>query len=167
MDGRRHRGPLLCLGGRAKASTLEGRHRRFTGGSAFHMSFRGLRSLLAAQQEWYHHLQQVVQSLIPHNYRQYWCTQQTACSTHTHTRTVTELNCSRTKYCCTAVCTYLSIFVLFSSKFWYCTSRYRSPKQEARAPDTVNGSRRVCREKCQVIAIIGCPLILVQMHPPR
>ena len=22
--------------------------------------------------------------LIPHNYRQYWCTQQTTCSTHTH-----------------------------------------------------------------------------------
>ena len=81
---RRHRGPLLCLGSRAKASTLEGRHRRFTCGSAFHMSFRGLLSLLATQQKWYHHLQQVVQSLIPHNYIQYWCTQQTACSTYTH-----------------------------------------------------------------------------------
>ena len=32
------------------------------GGSAFHMSFRGLLSLLATQQKWYHHLQQVVQS---------------------------------------------------------------------------------------------------------
>ena len=53
---------LLCLGSRAKASTLEGRHRRFTGGSAFHMSFRELLSLLATQQKWYHHLQQVVQS---------------------------------------------------------------------------------------------------------
>ena len=91
MDGRRHRRPLLCLGSRAEASTLEGRHRRFTGGSAFHISFRGLLSLLATQQKWYHHLQQVVQSLIPHNYRQYWFTQQTACSTHTHTHTVTEL----------------------------------------------------------------------------
>ena len=47
---------------------LEGRHRRFTGGSVFHMYFRGLLSLLATQQKkWYHHLQQVVQSLIPHN----------------------------------------------------------------------------------------------------
>ena len=91
LTTRRHRGPLLCLGSRAKASTLEWRHRRFTGGSAFHMSFSGLLSLLEAQQKWYHHLQQVVQSLNPHNYRQYWCTQQTACSTHTHTRTVTEL----------------------------------------------------------------------------
>ena len=36
LTTRRHRGPLLCLGSRAKASTLEGRHRRFTGGSAFH-----------------------------------------------------------------------------------------------------------------------------------
>ena len=85
LTTRRHSGPLLCLGSRAKASTLEGRHRRFTGGSAFHMSYRGLLSLLATQQKWYHHLQQVVQSLIPHNYRQYWCTQQTACSTHTYT----------------------------------------------------------------------------------
>ena len=84
VDGRRHRGPLLCLGSRAKAFTLEERHRRFTGGSAFLMSFRGLLSLLVTQQKWYHNLRQVVQSLIPHNYRQYWCTQQTACSTHTH-----------------------------------------------------------------------------------
>ena len=74
LTTRRHRGWLLCLGSRAKASTFQGRHRRFTRGSAFHMSFRGLLSLLAIQQKWYHHLQQVVQSLIPHNYRQYWCT---------------------------------------------------------------------------------------------
>ena len=33
--------------------------------------------------------------------------------------------------------------------------------------DTVNGSRRVCWEKCQVIAIIGCLLILVQVHRPQ
>ena len=61
------------------------RHRRFTGGSAFHTSFRGLLSLLATQQKWYHHLQQIEQSLIPHNYIQHidWCTQQTVCSTHT------------------------------------------------------------------------------------
>ena len=84
LTKRRHRGPLLCLGSRAKASRLEGRHRRFTGGSAFHMSFRGHLSLLATQQKWYYHLQQVVQSLITHNYRQYWCTQQLAYSTHTH-----------------------------------------------------------------------------------
>ena len=99
LTTRRHRGRLLCLGSRAKASTLRGRHRRFAGDSIFHTSFRGLLSLLATQQKWYHHLQQVVQSLIPHNYyiRQVqnirWCTQQTVCSTHTytHTRTVAEL----------------------------------------------------------------------------
>ena len=83
LTTRRHRGPLLCLGCRAKSSTLQGRHRRFTGGSASHMSFRGLLSLLATQQKWYH-LQQVVQSLIPHNYRQHRRTQQTVCSIHTH-----------------------------------------------------------------------------------
>ena len=54
LTTRRHRGPLLCLGSRAKASTLEGRQRRFTGGSAFHMSFCGLLSLLATQQKLYH-----------------------------------------------------------------------------------------------------------------
>ena len=69
VDGGRHRGRLLCLGSRAKASTLQGKHRRFAGGSAFHMSFRGLLFLLATQQKWYHRLQQqvVVQSLIPHD----------------------------------------------------------------------------------------------------
>ena len=63
LTTRRHRGwsqapwtVLLCLGSRAKASTLEGRHRRFIGGSAFHISFRGLLSLLATLQKWYHHL---------------------------------------------------------------------------------------------------------------
>ena len=91
LTTRRHRGRLLCSGSRAKASTLGGRHRRFTGGSVFHTSFRGLLSLLATQHKcWYHHLQQqVVQSLIPHNYYIHqvqhirWCTQQTVCSTHT------------------------------------------------------------------------------------
>ena len=33
---RRHRGRLLCLDSRAKASTLHGRRRRFVGGSVFH-----------------------------------------------------------------------------------------------------------------------------------
>ena len=81
----RHRGRLLCLGSRAKASTLQKRDRRFAGGSAFHMSFRGLLFLLAPRQKWYHHLQQVVQNLILHNCLQHirWCSQQTVCSTHT------------------------------------------------------------------------------------
>ena len=90
LTTRRHRGRLLYLGSRAKASTLEGRHRRFAGGSASHMSFRGLLSLFATHHKWYHHLQQVLQSLIPHTYIQHirWCTQQTVRSTPTHTRTV-------------------------------------------------------------------------------
>ena len=49
--------PLMvvpCLGSRAKASILQGRHRRFADGSAFHMSFSGLLSLLVTQQKWYH-----------------------------------------------------------------------------------------------------------------
>ena len=37
---RRHRG-RLCLGSRAKALTLQERHRRFVGDSAFRRSFRG------------------------------------------------------------------------------------------------------------------------------
>ena len=84
---RRHRGRLLCLGRRAKASTLHGRRRRFVGGSVFHTSFRGLLSFSVTQQKWYHHLHQV-HNLIPHNYilvqhiRR--CTQQTLCSTLSH-----------------------------------------------------------------------------------
>ena len=111
LTTRRHRGPLLCLGSRAKASILQGRDRRFTSGSAFHMSFRGLPSLLATQQKWYNHVQQVAQSLIPHNYRQYRCT---------------------------------SKLYFYLNSGTCSTSRYRSPKQEARAPVTVNGSRRIC-----------------------
>ena len=88
----RHRRRLLCLDSRAKESTLRGRHRRFAGGFVLHTSFRGLLSLLATQQKWYHHLQQVVESLISHNSYYIhqvqhirWCTQQTVRSTHTHT----------------------------------------------------------------------------------
>ena len=56
LTTRRHRGRLLCLGSRGKASTLRGRHRRFAGGSVFHTSFRGVLSLLATQQKkWHHH----------------------------------------------------------------------------------------------------------------
>ena len=43
-------GWLLCLGSRAKASTLHGRRRRFVGSSVFHKSFRGL-SLLVGDAE--------------------------------------------------------------------------------------------------------------------
>ena len=83
LTTRRHRGRLSRLGSRAKTSTLQGRYRRFAGGSAFHMYFRGFLSLLATKQKWFN-LQQVVHSLIPHN--NYilrsitcsWCTQHTA-----------------------------------------------------------------------------------------
>ena len=127
MHGRRHRGPLLWLSSRAKASTLEGRHGRFTGGSAFHMSFRGLLSLLATQQKWYHHLQQVVQSLIPHNYRQYWCNTKLHVA-HTHTRTVTELF------------TY-EVLLLYSSLYLleYCCLHLKSGTIH---PDTVRRNRK-------------------------
>ena len=90
LTTRRHRGPLLYLGSRAKASTLRGRHRRFTGGSAFHMYFCGLLSLLATQQKWYHHLQQVVQSLIPQTTDNIGVPSKLHVA-HTHTLTVTEL----------------------------------------------------------------------------
>ena len=61
MTTRRHRGRLLCIASRAKASTLRGRHTRFAGGSVFRTSFRGLLSLLATQQKkWNHYLQQQV-----------------------------------------------------------------------------------------------------------
>ena len=138
MDGRRHRGPLLCLGSRAKASTLQGKHRRFTGGSAFHMYFRGLLSLLATQQKWYHHLQQVVQSLIPHNYRQYRCTQQTVCSTHTHPELFTyEVLLYRSLYLFEYCCFHLN------SGTMHPDIVHRNRKRSLLS-STVNSSRIVC-----------------------
>ena len=101
LTPRRHRGQLLCLGSRAQASTLQGRHRSFAGGSTFRMSFCGLLSLLATQQKWYHHLQQVV-----HTYT-YADVPSELYVAHTLTRTVTELF----TYYCTAVCTCLSTVV--------------------------------------------------------
>ena len=131
LTTRRHRRRLLCLGSRAKASTLQERHRRFAGVSAFHMSFRGLLSLLAKQQKWYHNLQQVLQSLIPHNYIQYirWCTQQTVCSTHTHS------------YCVTELFTYEVLLLLYRSLYlfeYYC---FR-PKSGTVHPDIVPRNRK-------------------------
>ena len=72
---RRHRGQLLCLlGSRAKASTLQGEHRRFMDDSALHTSFRGAPLLVgdtaAEVISSSATSQQVVQSLIPHNYIQ-------------------------------------------------------------------------------------------------
>ena len=72
LTKRRHLERLLCLGSRAKASTLRGRHARFHGSSVFHTwyAFSWAPLLLGntAQQKWYHHLQQQLeQSLIPHN----------------------------------------------------------------------------------------------------
>ena len=86
LTTRRHRGTLLCLGSRAKASTLEGRHRRFHRRFRFPYVFSWAPLLVGDTAE-------AVSSsatsrtveLIRHNYKQYWCTQQTACSTHTHT----------------------------------------------------------------------------------
>ena len=130
------------------------------------MSFSGLLSLLATQQKWYHHLQQVVQSLIPHNnYRQYRCTQQTVCSTHTHTYTVTELFTYE-------VLLYSSLYV-----FKYCcfhpNSRTMHPnivprKQEALAP-VINSQQF---EKSLLRKVPGncysrLPTYLVQVHPPQ
>ena len=83
VDSRRHRGPLLCLGSRAKASTLQGiidvspavPHSKciFVGSSPCWRRSRRSGIIICNKL-----------CLIPHNYRQYWCTQQTACSTHTH-----------------------------------------------------------------------------------
>ena len=53
---------------RAKAFTLQGRHRRFVGDSAFHTSLRGAPLLVGQQQKkWYHQILQKVQNLMPHD----------------------------------------------------------------------------------------------------
>ena len=143
----RHRGRLLCLGSPAKASTLRGRHRRFAGDSVFHTSFRGLLSLLVTKQKLYHHLQQQeVQSLIPYDYVHQvqhirWCTQQTACSTHTHTRTVTELF--------VYILLYISLY-LFEHCCFHLHSVTVHPdivhrnRKRSLLSSTVDDSRRVC-----------------------
>ena len=57
----------LSLSSRAKAFTLQGRHRRFVGDSAFHKSLRGAPLLAGKQQKWYHQIPQKVQNLMPHD----------------------------------------------------------------------------------------------------
>ena len=59
----------LSLSSRAKAFTLQGRHRGFVGDSAFHTSLRGAPFLVGERQKWHHQiLQKVVQNLMPHDY---------------------------------------------------------------------------------------------------
>ena len=59
----------LSLSSRAKAFTLQGRHRRFVGDSAFHTSLRGAPLLVGEQQKWHHHqILQKEQNLVPHDY---------------------------------------------------------------------------------------------------
>ena len=172
LTTRRHRGRLLCLGSRAKASTLWGRHIRFAGGSVFHTPFCGLLSLLATQQKLYNHSQQEVQGLIPHNYYIHQiqhirrCTQQTVCSTNTHTHPYCDWN-----VCLHTTTVQQSVLCLSTVVFIWILGQYidivhRSRKRLLLSL-TVNGSRRVCWERCQVIVIIGCLLILVQVHPPQ
>ena len=59
----------LFLSSRAKAFTLQGRHRRFVGDSAFHTSLRGAPLLVGEQQKkWDHQILQKVQNLMPRDY---------------------------------------------------------------------------------------------------
>ena len=50
LTTRRHRG-RLCSASRAKAFTLQGRHIRFVGDSAFHTTFRGAPLLFGVTEE--------------------------------------------------------------------------------------------------------------------
>ena len=58
----------LFLSSRVKTSTLQGRHRRFVGDSAFHTSLRGAPPLVGEQQKWYQQILEKVQNLVPHDY---------------------------------------------------------------------------------------------------
>ena len=58
----------LSVNSRAKAFTLQGRHRRFVVDSAFHTSLRGAPLLVGEQQKWYHQILQKVQNLMPHDH---------------------------------------------------------------------------------------------------
>ena len=58
----------LSLSSRAKTFTLQGKHRRFVGDSAFHTSLRGAPLLVDEEEKWYHQILQKVQNLTPHDY---------------------------------------------------------------------------------------------------
>ena len=64
----------LSLSSRAKAFTLQGRHRRFVGDFAFHAALCGAPLLVGEQKKRYHQILQKVQSLMPHGYM--YCIQQ-------------------------------------------------------------------------------------------
>ena len=59
----------LSISSRAKAFTLQGRHRRYIiGDFAFHTFLRGAPLLVGEQHKWYHQFLQKVQNLMPHDY---------------------------------------------------------------------------------------------------
>ena len=88
----------LSLISRAKAFTLQGRHRRFVGGSAFHTSLRRVPLLVGEQQKkWYHQILKKVQNLMPHD----------DCIPSCTVYTVVQQYALVDYYCC------------FLSNFWY------------------------------------------------
>ena len=122
----------LPLSSQAKAFTLQGRHRRFVGDSAFHTSLRGAPLLVGEQQKWFHQILQKVQNLMPHDY----IPSCTVVYTVVQQYVLVDYGCFRlTSGASTAVSKY-------SSKSLYC-----SPKQLALPPVTINASRRASREK--------------------
>ena len=106
----------LSLSSRAKAFTLQGRHRRFVGDSAFHTSLRGAPLLVGEQRSGITRFckKYQVQNLIPHD-----CIP--SCTVYSGILLYSSMH-------------YLLIttvhLLLFSSNFWYKYSRslYCSPK---------------------------------------
>ena len=92
----------LSLSSRAKAFTLQGRHRRFVCDFVFHTSLRGAPLLVGEQQRWYHQILQKLQNLMPHDYIP---------------------PCTVYIYCCTAVCVCVFFPFILDIKFVGRTSR--------------------------------------------
>ena len=137
----------LFLSSRAKAFTLQGRHRRFVGDSAFHTSLRGAPLLVGEQQKWYHQVLQKVQNLMPHD-----CIP--SCTVYNVVQPYTLVDL----YCC---------FHLTSGKSTAVGSYivHRNRKRFLLSQSTLR--EEFAEKKHQVFDIKGLLTILVQAHADR
>ena len=134
----------LSLSSRAKAFTLQGRHRRFVGDSVFHTSLRGTPLLVGEQQKGYHQILQKVQNLMPHD-----------CIPSCTVYTVVQQYALVDYYCCfhltSGTSTAVDPYIV-----------HRNRKRSLLSQSTL---REECVEKkCQVFDIIGPLTILVQVN---
>ena len=136
----------LSLSSRAKAFTLQGRHRRFVGDCAFHTSLRRTPLLVGKQQnKWYHQILQKVQNLIPHDYI-LSCTVYTAVQQYLHVLV---------DYCCfhltSGASTSVGPYIVHRNRKRFLLSQSKLREE-------------FVEKKYEVLDIIGLLMILVQVN---